>query len=475
VDLHLQLDRRGRGITDQVTAALRNAIHDGTLAAGTKLPASRPLADDLGVSRGVVVEAYYRLIAEGFLVARPGSATVVADSAGGAAAPSTTANAQTGQARRQVRYQLRPGLPDLGLFPRERWLATTRQVLAALPHEALGYPDPGGVLQLRQELSGYLNRVRAARATPDTVVVVAGVSLALNLVVRLLMTENRCRIAVEDPGSPGYLALLAETGAELVHIPVDGEGISMSTLERSRAEAVVLTPAHQFPTGVVLSPARRAALVAWARRTGGHIIEDDYDAEFRFDRDPVGSLQGLLPSHVILTGSVSKALSPGLRLGWMVAPPGLARGARHLREVLDLGSPVLEQHTLARFLADGGYDRHLRRARTVYRRRRDALASALATYLPQATVMGINAGLHLYAQLPDGVDDQALAAAALEHGVNVLATSPMRTNPGKPGLVIGFACEPEQRLTEAVRIIARLCPDVIHDGQSTTGRQVGRP
>jgi GntR family transcriptional regulator/MocR family aminotransferase len=287
-------------------------------------------------------------------------------------------------------------------------------------------------------------------------VVVAGVSLALHLIVRLLAAENRCRIAVEDPSGPAYRDLLAESGARLVPVPVDDEGLDVSALEREGADAVVLTPAHQFPTGVVLSPARRAALVAWARRTGGLIIEDDYDAEFRFDRDPVGSLQGLLPSHVILTGSVSKALSPGLRLGWMVAPPALAQGAQRLRSVLDLGSPVLEQHTLARLIADGGYDRHLRRARAVYRRRRDALASALAKHLPQADVKGINAGLHLYAQLPEGVDDRELAAAALARGVSLFAISPMRTEPGKPGLVMGFACEPEQRLTEAVRIVARL-------------------
>lgn len=451
MDLHLELDRTAGAITDQVTSALRDAIRDQTLTAGAKLPASRQLAADLAVSRGVVVEAYYRLIAEGFLVARPGSATIVADGAYDETAP-----APETQASRPIRYQLRPGLPDLALFPRERWLATMRQVLATLPHEALGYPDPAGPLELRQEIAGYVNRARAARATPDSVVVVAGVSLALHLIVRLLSAEGRHRVAVEDPSGKAYQDLLAESGAELVPVPVDEEGLDVSTLERSGAGAVVLTPAHQFPTGVVLSPGRRAALVAWARRTGGHIIEDDYDAEFRFDRDPVGSLQGLLPSHVTLTGSVSKALSPGLRLGWLVAPPELARGARRLRTTLDLGSPVIEQHTLARLLAEGGYDRHLRRARAVYRRRRDALASALERHLPQAKVRGINAGLHLYAELPDGTDDRKLAADALRHGVNLWAISPMRTAPGKPGLVIGFAIEPEQRLTEAVRIVARL-------------------
>lgn len=453
MDLHLELDRTAGAITDQVTSALRDAIRDRTLAAGVRLPASRQLAADLAVSRGVVVEAYYRLIAEGFLVARPGSATIVAEWADGAA-PAPEAFIEP-QAPQQILYQLRPGLPDLALFPRERWLATVRQVLATLPHEALGYPDPAGALELRKELAGYVNRVRAARATPDSVVVVAGVSLALHLIVRLLKGQGRHRVAVEDPSGKAYQDLLTESGAELVRVPVDDVGLDVSILERSGAGAVVLTPAHQFPTGVVLSPGRRAALVAWARRTGGHIIEDDYDAEFRFDRDPVGSLQGLLPSHVTLTGSVSKALSPSLRLGWLVAPPELAEGARQLRRALDLGSPVIEQYTLARLLAEGGYDRHLRRARAVYRRRRDALASALERYLPQARVKGINAGLHLYAELPEGVDDQRLAADALRHGVNLFAISPMRTAPGKPGLVIGFAIEPEQRLTEAMRIVGK--------------------
>ncbi|NUT37302.1 MAG: PLP-dependent aminotransferase family protein [Hamadaea sp.] len=451
MDLPLVLDAAHGGVTDQVTAALRHAVLTRTLAAGTTLPASRRLAQDLGVSRGVVVEAYYRLTAEGFLVARQGSGTVVAGAADLEPAPAPRAAPPPAQ---QVRYQLRPGVPDLSLFPRTQWLARMRHTLATVPNDAFGYADPGGVLALRQEVSGYLNRVRAARATPDRVVVVAGVALALSLIVRSLRADGRSRIAVEDPSGIAYQELLVESGADLVHVPVDDEGLDVSALERSGADAVVLTPAHQFPTGVVLSPARRAALVTWARATGGHIIEDDYDAEFRFDRDPVGSLQGLLPSHVTLTGSVSKALSPGLRLGWMLAPPALADGVRRLRSLLDLGSPVPEQYALARFLADGGYDRHLRRARGVYRRRRDALATALARHLPQAHVQGISAGLHLYARLPDGVDDVAVAAAALDRGVNVFPISPMRTAPGSPGLVIGFAGEPEQRLAEAVRVLA---------------------
>ncbi|HCT77477.1 MAG TPA: GntR family transcriptional regulator [Micromonosporaceae bacterium] len=453
MDLHLEIDRRAGGVTDQVTAGLRTAIRKRSLTAGVRLPASRQLAQDVGVSRGVIVEAYNQLIAEGFLLARPGAGTIVSECCAGEAA--TEESRLPTAADDRVRYQLRPGIPDLSLFPRGQWLARMRQALAALPHEALGYPDHAGVLELRRELASYLNRVRSARANPDGIVVVNGVSLALSLIVRVLAGEGRRRIAVEDPSGRAYQELLVESGAELVHVPVDDEGIDVSTLEQSGADAVILTPAHQFPTGVVLSPARRAALAAWALATGAHIVEDDYDAEFRFDRDPVGSLQGLLPSHVTLTGSVSKALSPGLRLGWMVAPPEMAQAVRRLRGLLDLGSPVLEQYTLARFLADGGYDRHLRRARKVYRRRRDALASALATHLPQAQVRGINAGLHLYAELPSHADDQAIAAAAQERGVALFPISPMRTAPGNPGLVIGFACETEQRLAEAVRLIPR--------------------
>jgi GntR family transcriptional regulator/MocR family aminotransferase len=453
VDLHLEIDREAGHLAAQVSSALREAVRQNSLAAGARLPATRQLADDLGVSRGVIVEAYDQLIAEGFLTAKPGAGTIVTSCAGssafwqgeGAPVPQSP-----------VRYQLRPGIPDLSLFPRAHWLKHLRQVLARLPHEALGYPDPGGVPELREELANYLNRARAARAVPQSIVVVNGVALALSLTVRVLAREGRQVVAVEDPSGLGTQELLREAGAELVHVPVDGEGIDVSTLERSGAQVVILTPAHQFPTGVVLSPARRAALAAWARATGAYIVEDDYDAEFRFDRDPVGSLQGLLPGQVILTGSVSKSLSPGLRLGWMVAPPAIAEAVRHLRSVLDLGSPVLEQHTLASFLADGSYDRHLRRVRKVYRRKRDAMAEALTVHLPQSRVRGISAGLHLYAELPEHIDDQALAAAALKDGVSVYPVSPMRTLPGTPGLVLGFASEPEHRIAEAVRLLGSL-------------------
>ncbi|WP_460364547.1 aminotransferase-like domain-containing protein, partial [Actinocorallia lasiicapitis] len=340
------------------------------------------------------------------------------------------------------RFDLRPGVPDLGAFPRAAWMAALRQGLAGMGSADLAYPDPAGVPRLRRELAGYLGRVRAAVADAGQIVVTGGVAHGLSTVVRLLGGV----LAVEDPTSDRQVPLLAATGVPIVPVPVDADGLDVTALERSGATSVLLTPAHQFPTGVVLSPSRRAALLAWAARTGGHVIEDDYDAEFRYDRDPVGCLQGVAPDRVVLLGSVSKALAPALRLGWLVAPPDLAaRVARH-RVDTDLGSPAIDQHALAHLLASGGYDRHLRQMRRVYRSRRDALVAALRTHLPDADIQGVSAGLHLYLRL-DGAGP-AFHARAAALGVTL--------QPSPPGtLLLGYASLPEHRLTEAVRLLAR--------------------
>ncbi len=315
-------------------------------------------------------------------------------------------------------------------------------------------PDVAGAPVLRAELTGYLNRVRATVAKPDRMIITSGVAQALHLAIRALRRLGYGdRLGIEDPAGLPHQSLLTAAGADLVPVPVDEEGIDVDALARTGVRAVLLTTTHQYPTGVAVSPARRVALMDWARSADALIIEDDYDAEFRYDCDPVGSLQGLGPERVILAGSVSKALSPGLRLGWLLGPPTVSRCVADLRELIDLGSPTVEQYALTSMLAGGGYDRHLRRVRRAYRSRRDALTSALAVHLPGATLHGISAGLHVCAQLPAGVDDERFATVAGEHGVGVLPVTPMRWAPGPPAIVIGFARLPAERLSDvAVRL-----------------------
>lgn len=486
MDVHVNLDRAKGGITDQIASRLREAIREGRLAAGVRLPATRELARDLGVSRGVVVEAYERLVAEGFLISRVGAGTRVAPA--GVRPPGTAARPP-----RRVRpyYGLRPTTPDLTGFPRERWLAAIKHVLATMPPDALDYADPGGVEELREEIAGRLRRVRAADVHPDNVVIVGGVAQGLSLSVRALAAlasgsavarrarhdldwfmerirdgdgvpgawpyppSPSVRLAVEDPTSLRQIPLLRAAGAELVAIPVDEEGIDVAALRRSGARAVLLTPAHQFPTGVVLSPRRRAELMAWAAETGAMVVEDDYDAEFRFDRAPVGCLQGLAPDRVVLAGSVSKPLAPGLRLGWVVAPPSIAESVRVARGELDLGSPVVEQYALAHLLRTGAYDRHLRRMRREYRRRRDALVEALARHLPEVEVRGVPAGLHVYVELPPEWDEAAVSRAAREAGLAAEEVGPMRTAPGPPAIIIGFGRLPVHHADPLVHALSR--------------------
>lgn len=457
-DLHLPLDRSAGRLAGQVAAGLRAAIRDGRLIAGTRLPSTRDLARDADVSRGVVVTAYEQLIAEGFLLARRGDGTRVAPLARpdaspprpGAPWPCEEPPAET------MRYDLRPGQPDLAAFPRESWGAAMRTVLRTIPHSELAYPDPAGVPALRAELAGYLGRVRAAHVTAERITVVNGVAHGIAAISRVLADDGHRALAVEDPTSHRQLPTLEFSSLAPARIPVDDDGIDVRALAASGARAVLVTPAHQYPTGVVLSPARRAALIAWARDVNGLVIEDDYDAEFRYDREPVGCMQGIAPDRVVLAGSVSKALAPALRLGWLAAPPALAERLRAYRARTDLGSPVLEQHTLAQLIASGGYDRHLRTMRRSYRSRRDALADALRVRLPGAQVQGVAAGLHLYVRLPPGTDEDKVIAEAAEAGLALQGAAEMWGAPAPPALVLGYTRENEARLVAAVGILGEV-------------------
>jgi GntR family transcriptional regulator / MocR family aminotransferase len=432
---------------------LRAAIEDGSLGASTALPPTRALARDLGISRGVVSEAYQRLNDAGLVTSRPGVGTRVLSPVGRSGATRRSDAPVPGQVpvvvplgwRGGAAMDLSPGVPDLSGFPRTAWLRAERAVLATASAADLGYGDPRGAPALRAALAGWLARTRGVRAEPDDIIIVAGVAQALALLARSL---RGAAIAVEDPGSRGTRDELAYWGLTPVPVPVDSEGIRDMP---ENVRAVAITPAHQFPTGVVLSPARRRALLDW----DGLIIEDDYDAEFRYDRAPVPALQGSAPGRVAYAGSVSKTLAPGMRIGWLIPPRSMHSDLVRAKHNSDLGCPVLPQLVLARLIADGTLERHVRQVRTRLRQRRDALLSALAEFLPSAQVAGVAAGLHLLVTFPSGrFDDGPAAASALESGVLIHPLSLHRCRPGPPGFVLGYAATTPDRLREAARRIA---------------------
>ncbi|GAA3387819.1 MocR-like pyridoxine biosynthesis transcription factor PdxR [Cryptosporangium minutisporangium] len=498
-----------KGLTTWLVDAVRAAVADGRLAAGTRLPPTRMLAADLGISRGVVVEAYQRLVDEGLAQGRTGVGTVVTNllapvsglggdtrervaptgrtpgedraprvrvppaqgAADGAAAGHSAAGSHApGWASNPpgfrlplgpaagIEFDLSPGRPDLAAFPRAAWLRAERTVLATMTSADLGYGDPRGTLALRTELAAWLARTRGTRAEPDDVLVVAGVAQALALVARVF-GEGR-DVGIEDPGSRGARDQLTSWGLRPQPVPVDGDGLRVDALVASGLPAVLLTPAHQFPTGVVLGPQRRRELLAW----GGLVLEDDYDAEHRYDRAPVAAVQASAPDRVVYMGSTSKTLAPGMRLGWMIPPRALRDDLLAAKHSVDLGNPALSQLVLAELLTSGEYERHLRRVRVRQRRRRDALLTALHEHLPDARVEGVAAGLHLLITLPGDVPDTVLADEAAVVGVRVHPLSWHRMKPGRPGLVIGYAAHPPNRLEEAARRMGARLTAVVRGG-----------
>ncbi|MGZ3140730.1 MocR-like pyridoxine biosynthesis transcription factor PdxR [Lentzea chajnantorensis] len=436
-ELLLPEHQRRRG----VEAALRRAVRDGRLAPGTRLPSSRDLAAQLGVARGTVTSAYAQLVAEGYLTARRGSGTTVA-----ALGPAGVCGVP--EPPRRWRYNLRPGLPALSAFPRADWVAAHRAALAELPDDDLAYPDPAGFVGLRKEIVDYLARVRAVVARDA--VITNGSADGLQLTARMLNGS----IAIEEPSHFGGADLLRSHGLKPVSVPVDDKGIRVDLLSRTDCRAVLVTAAHQFPLGVVLHPERRRALVEWARERGGLIIEDDYDAEHRYDRPALGALQALAPDHVVYQGTTSKVLAPALRLGWLVVPERLRAGVVDRKKYNDMGTGTIPQAAFAHLLRTGGYDRHLRRTRALYRKRRDALLDAVATHLPSWQPIGVAAGLHVVLRMPDGTDDMALKRALEARGVHVWALAQYARTPMWPGLVLGYAALTPDRLREAVREIA---------------------
>jgi GntR family transcriptional regulator / MocR family aminotransferase len=457
-ELILPLDRgRPEPLRSQLESGLREAIRSGRLQVEERLPSSRELARQLGVSRGLVQECYDQLQAEGYLSTRVGSATRVAAVATQTTPAPTTAPAAPGQ----LLADFRSGVPDLGSFPRADWLWAQRESCRNAPTSALDYGDPRGSPALRQVLAGYLRRVRAAAVDPERIVVCTGFAQGISLTLRVLVQAGVRRVAFEDPGyggGGGTSAAAVRMGLEAVPVPVDDGGVDVDALAATGAQAVLLTPAHQWPTGVVLAPERRHALVAWAAGEGATIIEDDYDAEFRYDREPVGALQGLAPDHVVALGTASKSLVPAVRLGWVLCPPTLAAAIADEKEASDRGSPVLDQLAVATLIESGRYDRHLRRMRTTYANRRGALVDALARHAPAVELSGLAAGFHAVAHLPRSTGERAVIAAASQRSVGLYGMSTYRSTHATtpPQLVLGFGNLTERAIEKGIAAVGDL-------------------
>jgi GntR family transcriptional regulator/MocR family aminotransferase len=456
LDLHLELS--GTRPRAALESALREAVRSGRLPAGTALPSSRALAADLGLARNTVADAYGQLVAEGWLAARHGSGTWVAEQA--ALVPSG-GQAQARVAPAGVRYDLRPGYPDVSAFPRAAWLAASRRALAAAPARSLvGYADPRGLPVLRAALAEYIARARGVFASTDRIIVCAGFAQGLELICDLLRTRGERTLAIEAYGHPGHRQVAMSAGMRLAPVPVDSRGaLAGGVLPPESAGAMLLTPAHQFPLGVALAPERRRLAVDWAAAGNGLIIEDDYDGEFRYDRQAVGALQSLAPDHVVYAGTASKSLVPGLRLGWLAVPERLAGELTAIKRETGRLSSSLDQLTLAEFISSGGYDRQVRRARLVYRARRDQLVSELRRQAPGVSVTGIAAGLHVLVRLPAEVAEEDVIARAAGRGLALQGLADCKAAGAAgpelgPALIVGYATPPGHAFSACV---ARLC------------------
>ncbi len=453
-DMLIELRRDGGvPLHRQLESAIRDSIRTGRLRQGSALPPTRAIAADLGVSRGVVVEAYEQLVAEGYLTSRTGGYTQVAIAPEPAPEPAQTPPDVATPSRPRIDFGY--GRSDVSQFPRAAWLRSLRTVLTEAPSERFGYLSGHGMPELREALAGYLNRVRGTAARPENVVICNGYAQGSGLLMQVLAAAGAKRLAVEDPSVGDDAVPVARAlGMSVVGVPVDEGGVRVDELARSGADAVVLTPSHQWPTGGVLGAEARTGVLRWAARTGALVIEDDYDAEYRYDRSPIGAIQGLAPDLVAYAGSASKTLAPGLRLGWLVVPARLSGPVAEAKIAADRGAPAIDQLAFADFLTRGEFDRHLRRMRPVYRRRRDALLAALGRRLPDFVAAGKAAGQHLVTWLPPDLAEEDVVAAALRREVGVHGVAPYRFAPGPAGLIFGYASLSDRAIAEGVDLLA---------------------
>ncbi|MFI9508992.1 PLP-dependent aminotransferase family protein [Nocardia sp. NPDC052566] len=450
-ELLLELPARGTR-RRALEEAVRTAIRDGRLAGGTRLPSTRDLAHQLGLARGTVTAVYEQLTAEGWLTARQGAGTEVAE---GTAVSRPALGAGLPRAA-QAQHDLRPGRPDTQAFPRGAWARAMRSVLREAPADAFGFGDPRGRPELRTTLSAYLSRVRGVRVDPEHLVICSGYTQALGLLAEVFVDMGVSVVGMEDPTIGDHVGLMS-TRLQVADIPLDGAGLSVEMLRESGAEAVICTPSHQFPIGTCMTPQRRSELLAWAARRRGWIVEDDYDGEFRYDRQPVAALQSRQPERVIYIGSTSKTIGPGVRIGWIACPPRLVEPlAEAKRRTHDWRS--MDQLALAHLIDSGDYDRHLRSMRRIYRRRRDILTVAVRNALPDSRIHGIDAGLHAILELPDPTrlgEQEAIealrAAAILTHPLGDYLRSTEVHYP--PALVIGYGTPSERSYEPAIEAL----------------------
>ena len=450
VSLLMSIDRRdSRPLHEQLEHALRTAIRSGRLPAGSPLPSTRSLCAQLEVSRGVVSWAYGQLAAEGYLITRQGAPVRVSDAL---RSPPVRPSARSLTA--PFAYDLRPA-PDLAAFPRDRWERSLRNAWRTAPADQLGELDPRGIPELRDTLALYLDRVRGTASDPELLMVCTGFHQGLALTCQWLRDNGVERIGVEDPGWHQHRLIAQQTGLEVVAISVDDAGLDLAALQDADPDAMIVTPAHHFPTGAVLAPQRRTQLLDWAERRDRLIIEDDYDGELRFGGVNVGALQGLAPERVLYIGSASKRLAPGLRLGWMLLPSWLTWPLVSARAVQDLGTEVPGQMALVDFISRGEFDRHLRRMRMLYARRRRTVLKLLGELVPAARWRDDPAGVFELVELPAGVDEPSLLAAAARRGVGLEGLSwHYAGTVDACGLLVGYAGLSEPALTRAMRLMS---------------------
>lgn len=442
-------------LATQIADQLREQVQQGRLTPHARLPSSRRLAQDLQVSRSVVVEAYEKLTGEGLLESVRGSGTRVAAHADRRVRKPVNL---VDRAIPPVRFNLLPGTPNPATFPHREWIASYQRALDTQGHHGLGYPPLLGLEQLRTELIAYLGRMRGVLGHPHNTMVTGGFAHGLGLVCALLRELGIDSLAIEDPSHDRQRRFIEENGIRTPAVPVGPEGLDIERLYATGARAVLVTPFHQFPLGVSMSPAREAELVRWAQDTDGLIIEDDYDGGLWLEhRGRHLALQSAAPDRVIYAGTASKLLAPGLRLGWMVLPPRLTRVMESVRGRRDLGCDGLMQLAFAEFLRSGLLDGHLRKMRSRYLAQHRELMRAVEQYLPAATLVGPVAGLHAYAALPEGTDEERLVAQALRRSVLVKGSQVFYDDPAsaRPGLVLGYTALSRPAVPEAIRRIGR--------------------